>query len=142
MKRFRIVKVLGRLIGLLLDGGAKLLPSREEKRRFDAIPASERLTWRDLEQGTITVSNPGTLFKRWNGECVLLELVPPQIAAIAVNMVRDRAVVGKDGAVRAAKTAKLTMVFDHRALDGADLVPFIRRVDQIISTPEIFKGLA
>ena len=142
LKRFRIVKVLGRLIGLLLDGGAKLLPNREEKRRFDAIPASERLTWRDLEQGTITVSNPGTLFKRWNGECVLLELVPPQIAAIAVNMVRDRAVVGKDGAVRAAKTAKLTIVFDHRALDGADLVPFIRRVDRIISTPEIFKGLA
>ena len=78
--------------------------------------------------------------------CALLGAIPKVggvlavIAAIAVNMVRDRALVGKDGVIRAAKTAQLTIVFDHRALDAADLVPFIKRVDRIIAGPEVLKS--
>ena len=139
LKRLHIFKALGRLIGFWLDGGGKTLLHGAEKRRYKAIPETERLTVRDLEQGTITITNPGMLFKRWNGVCAVLEIVPPQIAAVAINMPRNKAVVDRDGTIRAAKSVELTIVFDHRALDGADLVPFVRRVDQIMSAPETLK---
>lgn len=139
LRRFHVFKALGRLIGFWLDGGGKTLLHGAEKRRYEATPETERLTVRDLEQGTITITNPGMLFKRWNGACVMLELVPPQIAAVAINMPRNRAVADRDGTIRAAKSVELTIVFDHRALDGADLVPFVRRVDQIMSAPETLK---
>ncbi len=139
LKHFHVFKALGRLIGFWLDGGGKTLLHGSEKRRYKAMLETERLTLRDLEQGTITITNPGMLFKRWSGGCVMLEIVPPQIAAIAINMPRDKAVVDRDGTIHAAKSVELTIVFDHRALDGADLVPFVRRVDQIMSAPETLK---
>ena len=141
LKRLHVLKALGRLIGFWLDGGPKTLLHGAEKRAYEAIPHTERLTYRDLEQGTITVTNPGTLYKRWNGTCAMLEIVPPQIAAIAINMARNRALVGKDGTIRAGKTLDLTIAFDHRVLDAADLVPFIARIDQLISAPNKLLGM-
>ncbi len=136
LKRFHVFRALGRLIGFLLDGGPKTLLHGAQKRAYKVLPPTERLTFRDLEQGTITVSNPGMLFKRWDGVCLLLEIVPPQVAAIAINMVRDKAVVDRDGTIRPAKIIELTVVFDHRAMDAADLVPFVLRVNQLIESPE------
>ena len=139
LKRFHIFKALGRFIGLLLDRSSRELLRGEEKKRYKALPESEKLTWRDLEQGTFTVTNPGTLHRSCNGRCVLMTIIPPQIAAVAVNDVLDRPVVGKDGRVVAAKTVELTVVFDHRALDGADLVPFFRCLDRIFASPETLR---
>ena len=140
LKRFRLIKAIGRLIGYLLDGGSRWRLHGADKRAYDAIPVTQRLTYRDLEQGTITVSNPGTLYKRFGGACTILEIVPPQIAAIAINMVRDRVVVDKDGTIRPAKITELTIAFDHRALDASDLVPFVTRVRKLIESPEPLKG--
>lgn len=140
LKRLHIARALGRLLGFWLDGGPRTLLHGAEKRAYDAIPAEERLTYRDLEQGTITVSNPGMLYKRCDGMCLMLEIVPPQLAAVAINMVRDRPVVDRDGTIRPAKIIELTVAFDHRALDAADLVPFAARATQIIHAPEILKA--
>ena len=139
LRRGRVFRALGRLLGFWLEGGPRQLLHGRAKREYQAIPVTERLTRRDLEQGTITVTNPGMLYKRWDGECVMLEIVPPQIAAVGINMVRDRAVVEKDGTLRAGKTMALTIAFDHRALDAADLVPFVARVDRILRAPEVLR---
>ena len=139
LRRGRVLRALGRLLGFWLEGGPRRLLHGRAKRAYQAIPATERLTRRDLEQGTVTVTNPGMLYKRWDGACVMLEIVPPQIAAVAINMVQDRAVVDKDGTLRAGKVMALTIVFDHRALDASDLVPFVARVDQILRAPEVLR---
>lgn len=139
LRRGRVFRALGRLLGVWLEGGQKQLLHGRAKREYQAIPETERLTRQDLEQGTVTVTNPGMLYKRWDGECVMLEIVPPQIAAVGINMVRDRAVVDTDGTIRAGKIMALTIAFDHRALDGADLVPFVARVDRILRAPEMLR---
>ena len=33
----------------------------------------------------------------------------------------------------------LTIAFDHRALDAADLVPFVARIDRILRAPEVLR---
>ena len=69
----------------------------------------------------------------------LLDIIPPQLVMLAINPVLDRPVVDRDGALRAGKVLPLTVVYDHRALDASDLVPFVKRLDEIFSAPEALK---
>ena len=139
LKRLRIFKVLGRLIGFRLDGGHKTLLHGAEKRRYKKIPASERLTPYDLVQGTVTVSNIGALYRDWDVECNLLERVPPQVAAIAINPIQDQFYTEADGSIRAGKALVLTIAHDHRALNGADFIPFFKRIEEIVKEPDILR---
>ena len=140
LKHLRIARALGRLSGFfLLEGGAKTLLHGAQKRAYRAIPATERLTRKDLEQGTIMITNPGSLYRQWDRLGVMMEIIPPQIAAVGINPVREKPVLRKDGTVGAGKTVSLTVAYDHRALDADDLVGFVERVDEIISAPEVLK---
>ena len=136
LKRLHIVRALGRFLGFWLEGGPKTLLHGAEKRKYNAIPTSERLTRLDLEQGTIMVTNPGGLFRKWKIAGPMLEIIPPQIAAVAINAVQDRAVVDPDGALRAGKVLSMTVAIDHRAMDADKLVPFFARVEELLSAPE------
>lgn len=140
-KRLHIGKVAGRLLGALLDGSTREVLRGRKKREYLKIPETDRLTWRDLEQGTITVSNPGMLFKDMRGDCVMLQIVPPQLVAIAINMVRNQPVVRRDGSIGAAKVMTLTIAFDHRVLDAVDFVSFCRRVKKLAASPELLREL-
>ena len=139
LKRLRIFKVLGRLIGFRLDRGHKTLLHGAAKRRYKKLPVSERLTPYDLEQGTVTVSNIGALYRGWDVECKLLEIVPPQVVAIAINPVQDQIYTDADGGIRAGKALVLTIAHDHRALNGADFIPFFKRIEEIMKEPDILK---
>lgn len=55
--------------------------SIKEKKEYLKIPASERLTAHDIEQGTVTVSNIGSVYPGQTGVTSLLEIVPPQVCA-------------------------------------------------------------
>ncbi|HRL87047.1 MAG TPA: 2-oxo acid dehydrogenase subunit E2, partial [Candidatus Fimenecus sp.] len=71
----------------------------------------------------------------------MLEIVPPQVCAIAVGAVQDKPVVvvneagEKEIAIR--QVMPLCIAFDHRALDFGEIVPFIKRLDEIFAAPEI-----
>ena len=139
LRRFHIFKALGRLIGFRLDGGQKTLLHGTAKRKYKKIPATERLTRHDLEQGTITVSNIGTLYRGRNVRCTLIDIVPPQVVAIAINPIQERVFPQSGGGSRIGKVLPLTIAHDHRALNGADFIPFFERIEQIMSAPELLK---
>ena len=124
LRKGHIFKALGRLLGALIDRRHLRTLTPKERRAYRRIPKSDRLTWSDLKQGTITVSNVGSLYKGWNGCCTLLEIVPPQLACIGLGAV-------KDGIL------PMTIAIDHRALDGDDLMPFIRKMDELLASPEL-----
>ncbi len=113
----------------------------KEKKEYNAIPETDRLTKHDIEQGSITVSNIGSVYRSQRGEIALLEIVPPQVCAIAVGAVQDKPVVvaneagEKEIAIR--QVMPLTLAFDHRALDFGDVVPFIQKLDEIFEAPEV-----
>lgn len=137
LKKGKIMQAVNRFIGLKF-GKSKVHTLRKcEKKNYDRIPSTERLTKYDLEVGTITVSNMGSIYKDWRGVCTLLEIIPPQLVAIAVGAIQDRAVVDQDGTIRLAKALPFTIAFDHRALDMGDIVPFMKKLDQIFREPQI-----
>jgi pyruvate dehydrogenase E2 component (dihydrolipoamide acetyltransferase) len=137
LKKGKITQAVNRFIGLKFGKSKVHTLSKCEKKKYDSIPQTDRLIKYDLEVGTITVSNMGSIYKDWRGSCTLLEIIPPQLVAIAVGAIQDKAVVGQDGTIRFAKVLPFTIAFDHRALDMGDIVPFMKKLDQIFKEPQI-----
>lgn len=84
----------------------------ESQRLAEAARAGE-LGNAELSGGTFTVSNLGATGIDWFTPI----LNSPQIAILGVGAIAERPVVVA-GEVRAAPTMDLTLVYDHRAVDG------------------------
>ena len=112
----------------------------KKKREYESIPDTERLTVKDMEPGTVTVSNVGSLYPGMRGELNLLEILSGQVCAIGISSAQDKPLVvtketgEKDIAIR--KTIGFCIAFDHRAIDFNDIIPFIKRLDEIFAEPE------
>ncbi|MDD4291726.1 MAG: 2-oxo acid dehydrogenase subunit E2 [Clostridia bacterium] len=139
LKRGKLFQTIARLVGSRTGKNRVKVLHGKEKRDYYSIPQTERLTKSDIEQGTITVSNMGSLNRNWRGKCTLLEIVPPQTVAIALGSVQNTPVVGCDGKIIPGKVLPMTIVFDHRALDTADIMPFLNRLDSVFCSPAVIK---
>lgn len=141
LKQGKVKQTIYRLIGSKTGKNKVKTLSGKAKKAYESIPEEDRLTKRDIEQGTITVSNIGSTYRQQRGETCLLEIIPPQVCAIAVGAVQDKPVVivneqgEKEIAIR--QVMPLCIAFDHRALDFGEIVPFIKRLDEIFEEPEI-----
>ncbi len=141
IKEGRLVEAFLRIIGAK-TGKYKIKTLKgKAKKAYHSIPETERLGDKDIEQGTITISNIGSLDLGQRGSVAILEIIPPQVCAIAIGAVQKKPVVkqnshGKDEVVP-GKILPLCIAFDHRALDFGDIVPFTKRLDEIFENPEI-----
>lgn len=111
------------------------------KKTYESIPVEDRLTKRDIEQGTVTVSNLGSVYRAGRGAAALLEIIPPQVTAFGVGAIQDKPVVVTDAFgekyVEARQVLPICIAFDHRALDFGDIVPFLQALDSIFENPQI-----
>ncbi len=139
LKKGKIMQTLYRLIGSKTGKHKVHTLHGEAKRKYYAIPTDQRLTKRDIEQGTITISNLGSIYRNWKGACTILEIIPPQLVAIGVGAAQQKPVCAPDGSIQSARILPLTVAFDHRALDMGDLVPFFDRLDQIFANAQVLK---
>ena len=141
LKKGRVVKAVGRLFGAKTGKHKIKLLSGEEKRNYYSISEEDRLTGYDIEQGTVTVSNLGSLDRSLSGSVSLLEIIPPQIAAFGIGASQDKVTCATDSCgVKTAEFRKILPIciaFDHRALDFGDVIPFIKRCNIIFENPEI-----
>lgn len=142
LKQGKILQALRRLYGSKMPGKHKVHTlSGDAKKEYYSIPAKHRLTKHDIEQGTTTISNLGSIYRAQKGQCFLLEIIPPQVSAFAVNAIQKRPVVVEDengcDKIEVRKILPITIAIDHRALDYGDCVPFFEKLDEIFSNPEI-----
>lgn len=111
------------------------------KKAYESIPVEDRLTKRDIAQGTVTVSNLGSVYRAGRGAAALLEIIPPQVTAFGVGAIQDKPVVVTDAFgekyVEARQVLPICIAFDHRALDFGDIVPFLQALDSIFENPQI-----
>ncbi|MCR4925769.1 MAG: 2-oxo acid dehydrogenase subunit E2 [Clostridiales bacterium] len=134
------IKSLGRLIGSKTGKHKVKNLSGDAKRAYYSIPEKDRLTKEDIEQGTVTISNIGSIYKGQRGALALLEIVPPQVFAIGIGGVQEKpgVYVDENGEkqIGIRKILPLCLAFDHRALDFGELVPFMERLDDIFANPQ------
>lgn len=142
IKKGKIKEIFYRIIGSKTGKYRIRTLNGEAKKEYYDIPEQTRLTKHDIEQGTVTVSNLGSIYRNWYGDCTILEIIPPQIAAIGIGALQSKPVVDENGAVTAGKVIPLTIAFDHRALDMGDIVPFMQKLDFVFAKPQILKEWA
>lgn len=141
LKRLHIVRVLRRLFGCKVGKYRVKTLSGKARKAYRKIPASDRLTKADLEQGSVTVSNIGSIYREQHGATALLEIVPPQIFAVAVGALQEKPGVYTDQngikQIGIRQVMPLCLAFDHRAVDFEALVPFMRTMDRLFAHPAI-----
>lgn len=139
LRKGKIFQTIFRLLGSKTGKHKVKTLSGKAKKEYYSIPEKDRLTKHDIEQGTITVSNLGSICREWSGVCTLLEIIPPQLCAIAIGSLQSVALADKTGNLYAGVKFPLTIAFDHRALDMGDITPFIKRINEIFASPQILK---
>ena len=131
-----LVLIVGGIAANTLRGAAK--------KAYYSIPEKARLTKKDIEQGTVTISNLGSLYRGQRGYGTLIEIVPPQVCAFALGAVQDKPVVVTDKfgnkTIEARQILPITVVFDHRALDFGDVIPFLKKMDSIFAHPQVIQA--
>ena len=112
----------------------------EQEITIKAIPDSDKITRADLKQGTITISNVGSISRNHDGAVTMLIIIPPQVCAICINAMTKKPVVvtnenGEDE-IKIKTTVPVTIAFDHRCLDFGEIKPFLDAFQRIVDNPE------
>ncbi len=148
--------VLQRIIGFILKG--KLVSTAaqiatgyvgkykvaELKGLFEHAPHDETsLQIDDLNEGTVCLSNLGSLYHGLTGNVTYAPILYPQVFIMAMGAVQDREYAFKNekGEVEVGvkKVLPINLMFDHRIGGFADVVPFIRKLDEIFDEPEVIR---
>jgi pyruvate dehydrogenase E2 component (dihydrolipoamide acetyltransferase) len=92
------------------------------------------LTSKEMSGGTFTVSNLGMF-----GDVILFAPVinPPETAILGVGRAAAKP-VALDGALAVRPMLTLTLVFDHRVIDGRYATQFLQRIKELIQDPQRF----
>ena len=141
LKHGKIAQTVNRLYGSKTGKHKVKTLSGKAKKEYYSIPETERLTKHDIEQGTTTITNLGSIYRPFRGSCALLEIIPPQVTAFAINATQKKPLVrtnenGEDE-IYIGYTLPITVAMDHRALDYGDMVPFFQKLDEIFANPSI-----
>lgn len=109
------------------------------RRKYAAIPESDRITPANLTSATVLVTNVGSVVSGMNITVEMLELIPPQTAAIALGPIARKpwAVYGDDGeeTVALRDILPLTLCIDHRVMDLEHIRGFLDRVWELCQAP-------
>jgi 2-oxoisovalerate dehydrogenase E2 component (dihydrolipoyl transacylase) len=121
-----IVPVLRGAEQLSVAGVARALRALILKAR------SGRLSLDDLQAGTFTVNNPGSL-----GSIMSQPIVPVgQAGIVTMEAIVKRPVVTSDDAIAVRSMMYSCVAFDHRILDGSGALTFLKTLKQELETIE------
>ena len=87
----------------------------------------------DLSGGTFTITNLGM----FEIEQFVPVINPPECCIMAVGSMKKEFVPDENDQPVLATTMKLTLVFDHRIVDGAPAAKFLQSVKNFIECPEL-----
>ncbi len=98
---------------------------------FGARAQQNRIELSELMGGTFTISNGGIY-----GSMLSTPIVnPPQSGILGMHAIKDRP-VALDGQVAIRPMMYLALTYDHRIVDGREAVTFLRRIKDLVETPE------
>lgn len=145
LKRGKLIQTIARLYGAKMPGKHKVTTlSGSRKRKYYSIPEEDRLTKHDIEPGTTTITNLGSVYKEQKGSCFLLEIIPPQTTAFAINAIQRKPIAFTDEfgeeRIEIRSVLPITIAIDHRSLDYGDIVPCLRKFDEIFDNPSVIQN--
>jgi pyruvate dehydrogenase E2 component (dihydrolipoyllysine-residue acetyltransferase) len=123
----------GLVVPVIRDSGALTVTGiQAELTRLTARAKTRQLSLEEIRGGTFTISNFGSFSGVFGNPMIL----PPQVGILGVGRIHDMAVV-KDGAVSAASVLPLSLVVDHRLIDGVYACKFLASFMELVSQPAL-----
>ena len=111
------------------DKNIKEIAKEIEKLSIEA--KSGKLGLEDTQGGTFTITNIGAI-----GGISSIPIVNyPEVAILAINKIMKK-VVHWEGNIVARDRVYLSLSFDHRVLDGADVARFLNSIRKCLENPE------
>jgi pyruvate dehydrogenase E2 component (dihydrolipoamide acetyltransferase) len=89
----------------------------------------------DLAGGTFTITNLGM----YDVDAFTPIINLPEAAILGVGRIQPKAVV-REGQIVSRQMWTLSLVFDHRLVDGAPAARFLQRIKQLIENPYLLLG--
>lgn len=121
----------GLLVPVVDDAGSKSLRELVAARRAVVDDVLEgRYQPSDLQGGTFTVTNVGAL----GMDSAYSIINPPQVAILVVGR-RKPSLFETDDGVETATGVELSLLIDHRVLDGGDAGSFLRTIADYLEQP-------
>lgn len=101
------------------------------------------LEMNELNEGSVCLTNWGPLYEGLNGNVTYTPLLFPQTFLMAMGSVRDKEYVFRNEKgeidLGTKKVLPITLLFDHRIGGFNDVMPFIKKLDEIFMNPEVIK---
>ena len=97
----------------------------------------------DFTEGTVCFTNWGTLYDKLDVNITYIPPLYPQVFLFACSRVKDEDFVfrDEDGNVQIGtkKILPVALIFDHKIGGANDLIPFIKKLEEIFENPEIIR---
>jgi pyruvate dehydrogenase E2 component (dihydrolipoamide acetyltransferase) len=111
--------------------------AKEIQALHDKI-ANKTVTLEEMRDSSFTITNVGSL----GGGFLSVPMINyPEVAILGINLIRDMPVV-KDGKIVIGKVLPFSISFDHRVVDGAEVVKFGNALIKYLQDPGFIEGLS
>ena len=101
---------------------------------------SKSLQMYELNEGSVCLTNLGTLSKGLSGNITYAPILYPQVFIMALCSMQDKDYVFRNEKgevdIGTKKILPINIMFDHRIGGFADVVPFLKKLDEIFANPE------
>lgn len=98
-----------------------------------ALAHEGKLTAEDMRNGTITISNIGSV----GGGFFTPVINYPEVAILGVGTIAQQPIVNSEGELSVGRILKLSLSFDHRIVDGATAQKAMNNIKRLLADPEL-----
>ena len=141
----KIISTVSQFISAYFGKGKIAKFSKLFKKKYRTVNTSKKpydgLYADDFTEGTVCFTNWGTLYDELDVNITYIPPLYPQVFLFASGRVKDAEYYYKDsnGLLQQGtkKVLPLTMVFDHKIGGANDLIPFIKKLDEILQSPSV-----
>ncbi|EGL83319.1 catalytic domain-containing protein of components of various dehydrogenase complexes [Caldalkalibacillus thermarum TA2.A1] len=128
----------GLMVPVIAQAGRKsIIELARDIQRLSEKAREQKLTLQELQGGTFTISNIGSIGGMWATPLIQ----PPQVAILGVHKIYKKPVVKEDplegDQVVIRQVIGLSLSFDHRIIDGAQSARFMQDVIRYIENPHL-----
>ncbi|EME3543122.1 dihydrolipoyllysine-residue acetyltransferase [Enterococcus faecium] len=92
-----------------------------------------KLSAEDMRNGTITISNIGSVGGGWFTPVINY----PEVAILGVGTIAQQPIVNAEGEIVVGRVMKLSLSFDHRIVDGATAQQAMNNIKRLLADPEL-----
>ncbi|MGX6961579.1 dihydrolipoyllysine-residue acetyltransferase [Vagococcus xieshaowenii] len=98
-----------------------------------ALAHEGKLTAQDMRNGTVTISNIGSVGGQWFTPVINY----PEVAILGVGTIKQEPIVNAEGELAVGRVMKLSLSFDHRIVDGATAQKAMNNIKRLLADPEL-----